>query len=225
MIRVLSAGAPKAGVRRCLEAFQEATGQGCEIEFATAPVIEARIMAGGSLLDPVIAPLPKLQAFAEANRIAAEPLLTIGSIAAGVAVGDQTPDPDLSSVETFVAAIRDADGLVYNRASSGAYIATLIEDLGLSETVAAKTVRVATGPAVMAHLADRVDHVIGFGQTTEILLHNHLGVRLVGPLPPPLGKTTTYAAGLSAEAAGRGAAARLLAFMGAADGRRGSDAC
>jgi molybdate transport system substrate-binding protein len=131
------------------------------------------------------------------------------------------PAPDLSSVEAFTAALKAAQSLVYNEASSGQYIAQLMDRLGLTQELAAKTLRLPTGAAVMRHLAgSAVEREIGFGQLTEIRLHLDLGLELVGPLPEAIGKTTTYGAGLLAAAKSREPAKALIAFMASPEGRR-----
>ena len=220
VIHVLSAGAPKTGVRKCLESYRALAGQVCTIEFATAPVIEEQVMSGKSTADIVVAPLSKLETFAGSNRVAADSITAIGSIVAGVVVRDGRPDPDLSTVATLVAAIRNADGLVYNQASSGQYIAAMIDELGLAEAVRSKTIRVPTGAAVMEHVAGRTDNVIGFGQMTEIRLYEKLGIHPAGPLPAPVSKETEYAVGISTTAANRRSAAGVLTFMDSEEGRR-----
>ena len=131
-----------------------------------------------------------------------------------MAVRAGAPEPDLSSVESFKHALLAADSVVYNQASSGLYIAGMIEDLGLAEALEAKTVRVPTGAAVFTHLAESGSPAeIGFGQIPEIRRFADNGVALVGPLPEAIGKTTTYAAGLLTDAQETNAAEALLAFM------------
>lgn len=219
-IRILSAGAPKSGVRLSAEAWSEKTGTLFSVEFATAPVIKDRVGSGSADADIVVAPLPAMEGFVAAGRIVAGSLMPLGAIAAGVVVRNGAAEPDLSSVEAFRAALLDADALVYNQASSGQYIAAMIDKLGIADQVAGKTVRVANGAAVMEHLAadDRV-RTVGFGQVTEIRLHENIGVHLVGPLPSEIGKVTAYAAGLSTASADRDGAAALLAFMASHDGK------
>ena len=122
--------------------------------------------------------------FEDAGLVRASPRVVVGSVKAGVAVRAGAPEPDLSSVESFKHALLAADSVVYNQASSGLYIARMIEDLGLAEALEAKTVRVPTGAAVFTHLAESDSPAeIGFGQIPEIRRFADKGVALVGPLP------------------------------------------
>ena len=220
-IRILSAGAPKTGVRACAEAFAARSGEPFEVEFATAPVIRERVSSGAAKADLVVAPLAAMEGFAQAGHVAADGVSPVGSVTMGVVVRDGAPEPDLSSVEALVAALRAADAIVFNRASSGEHVARMLEDLGLAEELAAKIVRVPTGAAVMEYLAAHPQsRAVGFGQITEIRLHDDLGTHLVGPLPDAIGKTTTYAAGPLADARRPDEARALADFMVSADGKR-----
>lgn len=218
-IRILSAGAPKTGVRKCAEAFAAETGLTFEVEFATAPVLRERVESGSADADLVIAPVAAMADFAEAGHVIAATASQIGSVTAGVAVRNGAPAPDLSTIDTLIEALLGADAVVYNEASSGQYIARMIEDLDLAHVVAPKTVRVPTGAAVMQHLANSSGFVIGFGQITEIRLHENLGIHLVGPLPKAVNKVTTYAAAVLTSAALADPARRLVNFMTSDSGR------
>jgi molybdate transport system substrate-binding protein len=220
-VRILSAGAPKTGVRLCAEAFFGKSDQPFEIEFATAPVIKERVTSGSSCADVIVLPVPALRGVAAEALIVSDTVSVIGSVTTGVVVRNGASDPDISSVDAFLAAMLAADKLVFNSASSGQYIADMIERLGISDQVADKIERVATGRAVMEFLVeDTADKTIGFCQITEIKLLEHLGVHLVGPLPEAIGKVTTYAVGLSASAGNQRDARSLIEFMASANGKR-----
>ncbi len=219
-IRILSAGAPKTGVRLCAEAYCESSGDRFDVEFATAPTIRERVASGRTDADIVVAPVSAMSAFVESGHIVGDSVVPIGAIAAGVAVKSGADAPDLSTPETFRAALLEADALVYNQASSGEYIANMIENLGIAADVAGKTVRVANGRAVMEYLAaDNNERTIGFGQVTEIRLHENLGIQLIGPLPAAIGNMTEYAAGLTPIGAENTAAAGLVRFVASGDGK------
>lgn len=220
-VRILSAGAPKAGVSACAEAFARESGQKVDISFATAPILRERIEAGEAGADIVVAPLAAMEAFARDGRLAAGPRVPVGSVKAGVAIRDGAPVPDIASVESLKQALLAADAVVYNEASSGQYIAEMIGRLGLADALAARVLRLANGAAVMTHLTgDPTGRAIGFGQIPEIRRFEDRGVRLVGPLPEAIGKTTTYAAGLLAGAATHDNARALLDFMGSVEATR-----
>ncbi len=213
-IQVLSAGAPKGGVSMCAETFSRDTGHQVASTFATAPVLRARVEKGEAEADVVIAPVPNMQTFEGEGRIGPGAIVVIGSVQAGVAVRDGVPDPDISSPDAFRETVLGAKSLVCNEASSGLYIVELMERLGIARAVEAKMTRLPTGAAVLRHIAESdVADEIGFGQIPEIRRFEDKGVRLVGPLPPEIGKVTTYAAGLLSDARAPEAAAAFVRFL------------
>lgn len=219
-IRILSAGAPKTGVGLCADAWSQKTATPFEIEFATAPMIRERVGMDAAGADIIVAPASDMEHFVAAGAIVDGSPVAIGKIAAGVVIRNGAVEPDLSSAETLRDALLAADCIVYNQASSGRYIEEMIGTLGIAAQLADRTVRVANGAAVMEQLAgDRRNRSIGFGQVTEIRLHEPIGVHLAGPLPAEIGRVTAYAAGLSSSAAGNQNAATLLAFMASHEGR------
>lgn len=219
-IRILSAGAPKAGVRACADAFTAETGREVGISFATAPVVRERVEAGEAGADIVVAPVAAMDTFAQDGRLAAGPRVPVGSVKAGVAIRDGAMAPDIASAESLERALLAADAVIYNEASSGQYIAEMIERLGLTGALAARTLRLPNGAAVMTRLAEGKDIEIGFGQIPEIKRFEGKGVHLVGPLPEAIGKTTTYTAAALAGAMTPDGAMALLDFIGSPRGRR-----
>lgn len=221
-LKILSAGAPKTGVVLCAEAFTQKTGIPVAVQFATAPVLREMINSGTSDADIVVAPIPTADAFAESGNTVADAGSVIGSVKAAVTVKNGANEPDLSSAETLKQAILETDSLVYNEASSGQYIATMIEKFGIADEVAAKTIRTKTGSEVMQHLHNStLTNEIGFGQATEIQVQidKGLNVKLVGPLPTEVEKVTTYRSALLTRSADNQRAIKLLDFMASEEAR------
>lgn len=213
-IRILSAGAPKGGVSACIEAYTRDSGQGVDIVFATAPVLRKQVERGEAHADIVIAPPAAMDAFAKAGRISAAPRVRVGSVRAGIAIRKGAARPDLSSVESFKQALLATESVVRNEASSGLYIAGLIERLGIAEALAGKTLVVPNGAAVIAHLQQStLENEIGFSQVPEIRRFEDQGIEFAGPLPEEIGKTTSYDAGLLSDAVAPEPAKTLLEFM------------
>jgi ABC-type molybdate transport system substrate-binding protein len=89
------------------------------------------------------------------------------------------------------------------------------------ERIGSKVMALPDGKSAMEALAaDRSGSAIGFGQATEIRLHDNLGTRLVGPLPDEIGQETSYAAGRLAAASSPDAARQLIDFMISPRGRQ-----
>lgn len=209
-LHVLSAGAVEPGLRPVLAAFEKASGHHVALSFASAPQIRERVNAGAAF-DVVIAPSAVLDELESGAHIAADRAqrVTIGRVGIGVAVRPGVPRPDISSSDAFKRALQEADSVVYNRASTGLYLETLLtKRLGLD--LQAKTTRYADGAQVMAHVLRGQGREVGLGATTEILLLREQGLQLVGPLPPELQNFTVYRAAATAAPAERDAAQALL---------------
>ncbi len=220
-IRILSTDAPKLGVRRCATAFTADTGETVKIDLAPAPVIKERMTSDYAEVDILVATLSVMEELARAGIADPPSISPIGSVPVGVVIRRDAPAPNLSFVGTFVAALLEADAIVYNRASSGLYVAQMLEKLGISDEIATKIVIVPNGAAVMQYLGtDAPVSAIGFGHVTEIRLHEDLGTRLAGPLPKAIGRNTVYAVGLHSAAPNPTVARALIEQMISLEGKR-----
>ena len=220
-VRILSAGAVKGGVGRSAELFGSETGIAHAIEFATAPMIRERVVSGKANADLITLPRPLFDELIAAGHVRQEDIAVIGSVSLGVAIRNGDRVPDLASVKAFVASVLAADRIIYNTASSGQYVAQIFERLGLAEKIGRKVLALPDGKSAMEALAaDRSGNAIGFGQATEIRLHDHLGTRFVGPLPREIGHETQYAVGRLAAASEPDAARQLIDFMISPRGRQ-----
>ena len=200
---VLSAGAVEPGLKPVLAAFERESGHRVTLSFATAPQIRERVASGAAQPDLIIAPSAVLDELAAAAKVDTTARVSIGHVGIGVAVRPGGVRPDLASAETLKRALLDADSVVYNRASTGLYVETLIRRWGITDALQAKTVRYADGASVMEHVLHGSGNQIGLGAMTEILLLKERGLVFVGPLPAEVQNVTHY----EAVPAKRGAAA------------------
>lgn len=218
-LKVLSAGAVAPGLKAASEAFRRATGTEVKIQFNTVPQI-AKKLGTGEPADVLIAPPRLLDAQAEAGKISAEGRIVLGRVGAGVFVRVDAPAPDIATTAALKRALLSADSIVYNTASSGQYIAKMIEHLGIAEQVNAKTTRHDDGDAVVDHIAKGKGNEIGFGAITEIKQSEQKGVKLVGPLPADIQNYTTYGAAELTGAAAKDAARAFLAYLATPEAKR-----
>jgi molybdate transport system substrate-binding protein len=220
-LRVLSAGAPRAGVGACIDAFAGGRARAVAVEFSPAPGIEARMQSPDPAAEIVIATVPAVAEFRQRGLLAASASIAIGSVRTAVVVRAGAPAPDIGSPEALRAALLEADAVVFNRASSGRHIETMLEHLGVAGAIARKITRTDTGEGVVERLASGVlGRAIGFAQMTEIARLAARGVSLVGPLPDELGKSTTYEAAVLAGASADADARALIAYLASAAGRQ-----
>jgi molybdate transport system substrate-binding protein len=196
-LTVYSAGAMEPGLRRLVPAFERETGDRVRLTIAVPAVLRQRI-EGGETPDIVIAPPPVIEALDRAGRLRAEGRAVLGRVGVAVVVREGAPVPDVSTPEALRRALLDCESLVFNRASTGTYFERVLEGMGIAETVRAKTTRYPDGSAVMEHVRRGAGREIGIGPVTEIRPYQGRGIRLVGPLPPPIQNHTSYVASLLA---------------------------
>ena len=215
-LRVLSAGAVEPGLRPVLAAFESASGHHVALSFATAPQIRERAQAGAVAFDVVIAPPGVLDELESAAKIAADRTqrVSLGRVGLGVAVRAGAPLPDISTPEAFKRTLLDAETLVFNRASTGLYVDTLLSRLGIDAR--GRSIRYPDGASVMAHVLKGQGREIGLGAITEILLVRDQGLQFVGPLPAALQNFTSYVAA-PARADAAEAARALLRHLASAE--------
>ena len=127
----------------------------------------------------------------------------------GLSVRAGAPKPDISTVESYAAALRAAESIGYSRGCSGTHVAEGIEELGLTEELASKTIRTTGGP-VTDYLA-RDEFEIGIQQTN--IMVGVPGSDYVGPVPGFLNKPCQSNVGLLTASQEPDAAREMIRFM------------
>jgi molybdate transport system substrate-binding protein len=195
-ISILSAGAIEPGLVAAVAAYNTQNEQGAgqaHITWATTPAIRGRI-AGGDLFDIVIASDVAMDEFSQQRKVAGAQRVPIGRVGIAVFARADVHVPDTSSVDALKRAVLNAESVVFNRASSGLYVETLMKKLGLYERIQQKTKRFDNGPTMMAHLINGTGNEIAFGAIIEILMFRDQGLKLAAPLPAEVQHWTAYVA-------------------------------
>jgi len=212
---ILSAGAVEPGLLAALALYQKESGTKPTVTFNTAPQIRERIEKKGEKFDVVIVPPAVMDAFAQAGRVEAERVM-LGRVGQGIAVRPDAPAPDISSVEALKRAMLEAESVVFNRATGGQYIESMLRKIGVYDQIEKKTTRYASAAEVMEHLLKGKGREVGFAPMTEIMMYKGKGLRFVGPLPPEVQQHNAYVASPMRGAANAQAAAALVKFLGSA---------
>jgi len=212
---VLSAGAVEPGLLAAVALYQKETGSRISVTFNTAPQIRERVEKKGDKFDVVIVPPAVMDAFAEAGRVEPE-RVTLGRVGQGLAVRPGAPVPDVSSVDALKRAMLEAESVVFNRATGGQYIESMLRRIGVYDQIEKKTTRYASAAEVMNHLLKGNGREVGFAPMTEIMLYKDKGLRFVGPLPAEVQQYNTYVASPMRGAANASAATALVRFLGTA---------
>jgi len=200
-LKLLSAGAVKRGVADIAAAYQRASGNTVEVEFTQVPKMRKRI-AAGEMADVVVATAGAMDAFAAAGKIVAATRALVGRSRVGVVVHKAASAPDVSDVASFKRVLLASTAVVHNDASSGLYVATLIETLGLKAPLGNRVVVVDSGSAIMSKVAELGPGAIGMGQISEIrvMIAKGCAVKLAAPLPDEIQNVSTYYAAATRDA-------------------------
>jgi molybdate transport system substrate-binding protein len=208
-VKVLTAGAMKEVVLSVVPEFEQTTGHKVTVMNATVGALVKRI-EGGETFDLAVLTPAAIDALSGKGKIAPATRTDLGKVGVGVAVKEGAARPDIGNVEAFKRTLLDAKSIAYNDpasgASSGIYVARMLEKLGIADALKPKT-KLKQGGYV-ADLVVSGEAEIGIHQISEILPVK--GAVLVGPLPAEIQNYTTYAVGIGAGTKDNEAARTLI---------------
>jgi ABC-type molybdate transport system substrate-binding protein len=217
-LKVLCAGAVRGSLIAAAEAYHAATGCAFTLVFDTAGGVEKR--AGSEAPDVFASSMESLRCIAKAGALSGEPR-AVGSarIALGVRTGERAPD--ISTLEAFKAALRNANMIARGDSSGGGTAAIFLDGaltrIGVMEQVAAKSVLRVGGVNVMKAVAEGLAD-FGITQSTEIVPVK--GVEIGGWVPDEMQLQTTYGVALGAKAANAEQARVFLSWLATPEGAR-----
>ena len=211
-IRLVSAGAVKAIVTELAESFRQETGHTVVATFAPVGEVRQRI-AAGEPADVVILTDVALEALAASGVVPAAARRDIAKVGIGVGVREGAAVPDISTVDAFRQALLAAKSIVYvdpaRGATSGIHFAGVLQRLGIADAVKDKTLLWPGGASAEAVADGRAELCVQ--QMSEILPVK--GVKLVGPLPREIQKSTVYSAAPLARSTASETARAFIAYL------------
>jgi ABC-type molybdate transport system substrate-binding protein len=217
-LKILSAGAVRGSLVAAADEYHAATGCAFSLVFDTAGGVEKR--AASETPEIFASSMDSLRAIAKAGALAGEPR-AVGSarIALGVRTGERAPD--ISTLEAFKAALRNANKIARGDSSGGGTAAIFLDGalarIGVMDEVAAKSVLRVGGVKVMKAVAEGLAD-FGITQSTEIVPVK--GVEIGGWVPDEVQLQTTYGVALGAKAAKAEQARAFLAWLASPEGAR-----
>jgi molybdate transport system substrate-binding protein len=211
-VRVLSPSAMHSSLEPIAEAHRRETYANVRLAFETAPMLSRRL-AGGEAADVVIAPPQVMDELVKSGMADAEGRFQLGRVGVGIAVRAGAPVPDVSSSGALKRALLAAEAIIYNRASSGLYVARLLERLGIAGATKEKSAVYDDAVGSFTRLLGGRGREIGFGGLPEIKRWHDRGLRLVAPLPEDIQNYTTYAAALAHDPPNPEGARAFLRFL------------
>ena len=220
-LKLLSAGAVRRSVTAVARAFESANGSSFDMDFSSAPKVQARVL-GGEQSDIVIASSTALDALAQESRIVAGSRVVLGRSRMVVVMRKGAAAPDLSGTEAFKRALLEAEQVLNNQGSSGIYVEKLIDRIALREKMGAKFRTVRNGAEMMEIIASRPGRVLGLAQISNLIDHVERGsaVELAGFFPEEIQNGTLYEAAVSADSRDPGTAGKFVKSFASADTKK-----
>jgi molybdate transport system substrate-binding protein len=207
-VKVLTARAIATVLREIGTEFERTSGHKLNV-ISGLPSEFVRQINAGEPFDVIVTGRAPLDGLIRDGRLAADTRIELARSGIGVGVRAGASKPDIGSVEAFKRTLLDARSIGYLKVGSGAYLAPLLERLGIAEAIAAKVTRPDTD--IVSELVAKGEIELGMVVITQIMTTP--GVELVGPLPPEIQSYVTFTGGVSANAKAPDAARALLKFL------------
>jgi molybdate transport system substrate-binding protein len=214
-IKVLSTTAMKMVFEELAPSFERETGQRLAVSLGPSLRLEKEI-GEGAAADVAIVTRAGVENLIASGRILDGSLADIARSPIGICVAKGAPWPDLSSAESFKRAVLAAKSIALSKpvggGASGAHMAKVFKQLGITAAIAAKSIYGPGGPAGLAAFAVlRGEAEIGIQQMSELMAVS--GIDVVGPLPKDVQSVTMFTAGIPANASHTAAAKTLIGFL------------
>lgn len=192
------------------EAFRRDSGRHVEFVFGPSPVIHKKV-ADGETADVLIIQPDFVAALIKSGKVVPGEHPVIGRVGIGLAGRADAPVRDVGTVEAFRQVLLNADSLIFNTVASGNHFATVLERLGIAESVKAKVVRLPPGAGAYERVIQGKGNDLAVG--TIPIINATKGVWLIGPLPPEFQSYLVYAAAPMTGAASPQMAKTFIAFL------------
>lgn len=207
-INAFLTGASRRSLEALLPQFERASGHKVVSHYDLPPALMKKVDAGNPF--DVLILSYDVEGLVKQGKLAAGSRTVLGRIGIGVAVPKGAPKPDFSTVEAFKQSMLKAKAIATSgEGSSGRYVDSLIQRLGIAAEVRPK---IKSGPGgTSAQLVSRgeVDFVVS-GLPPLIGTPN---IEWLGYLPPEINNWLLFSGGLSPRAKEPEAGKALLTFL------------
>jgi len=219
-VKVLAALAVQDALGPLTLQFWRQHGHAVRIDYSTVGAIRKRL-ADGERADVVVVTSEAADEMERAGELVAGTKAPVAATRTGLAIREGTPAPDISTLEKFRAALLAARSVAYTDPKTGgafgSYFAKELERLGILAEVNAKAVLRRGSHEIVKAVANGDAEV---GVTFISTIVSTPGLRVAGPLPPPMLGVESFSAGVLKDSAAREAAtdfARSLHDAASAD--------
>jgi molybdate transport system substrate-binding protein len=205
-VKVLAALAVQDALGPLAARFSREHGPVVRIDYGTVGAIRKRL-AAGERADVVVLTSDAIDEMDRAGELLAESGASVAATRTGLAIREGAVAPDISTIEKFRAALLAARSIAYTDPKTGgafgSYLAKELERLGILDLVNAKAVLRRGSHEIVKAVASGEAEV---GVTFISTIASTPGLKVAGPLPPPLLTVERFSAGVLKETTAREAA-------------------
>ena len=217
-VRVFVGGAVTPPVREAGAAFTRSSGNTVAVVSDTTGGLQKRL-AAGEPADVIVVTGTAIEGLQKDNKVLAGTRVDLARALIGVGVRPGAPSPDLSTPETFKAALLKARSVAYvspaSGGVSGTYFEGLLQKMGIADAMKPKIVYRNQGSEVAEAVAKGEAE---FGITFASELQPNPGVRVAGTLPAAIQLPTIYSAAVVSTSRNPDAARAFLRTLAGAEG-------
>jgi molybdate transport system substrate-binding protein len=211
-MHILSSNGMKSVIVDLIPRYRSMTGTEISITWGSAVGL-VQELERGTRADLVILTDEMVDDLIARAKVVAGTRVDLARSGIGIAVRAGTSKPDIGSAESLKATLLAARSVAHSKSGmSGIYFPTVLTRLGIADAMKSRIVIPEPGTPV-GEVVARGDAELGVQQISELL--PVAGIEIVGPLPPPLQKITTFAAGTLVDAEDHGAVTALVKFLAA----------
>jgi molybdate transport system substrate-binding protein len=207
-LKVLAALVLQDALGRIGPSFSRDSGHTVGIAYSTVGAIRQRL-AAGERADVVVLTSDAIETMAQSGALASN--APVAATRTGVAIRDGAAAPAIATIEQFRAALLAARSVAYTDPKTGGafgtYLAGELARMGIAEAVNAKAVLRRGSHEIVKSVASGEAEL---GITFISTMMSTPGVKVAGPLPPPLLGTEAFSVGVLKDSPAQDAA---LAFM------------
>jgi len=210
-LKLVTPGALLSSLKMILPQFEKQSGHKVTVTLTPALAVAKRLES--EAFDIAIMGQGLAREIEKQGKLLDVAIVARSGVGAFVRRGD--PKPDISDVEAFVRALRNAKVIIYSDPALGGsasnYVATLLAKLDTTGEIKPK-IKLAVEYRSIANIVAAGGVDIALNQVTEIMADPRL--ELIAPLPAPIQRYTNYAAGVVATSAHAKPAGELIQFLG-----------
>lgn len=212
-LKVMCARSMHVAVGALGRAFAESAGHEIVFDFGTVGALQGKLDAG-ERADVVILSVPAVDKLEQDGALVPGRRNPVAKTFIAVCIREGAPKPDVSTAAAFRRLLEGARSIANSDpavgGSAGVHLAKAFEQEGIAAMFQPKSLPQQSGVEVARRV---VEGKAEFGLTLSGEIASVPGAAIAGPLPPPFGQDTIYAAAVMASSTAKDAAADFIAAL------------